>query len=619
MSQIRTNPDLNFGRQTGFTAPATTGREQCVCPACGRLECLCRPRFFAGQLLTEEDLNRLDHYLRAKNRLHNRYLHGWGTVCGLEVLCHACPEWVKVSAGYALDPCGEDIILCADEELNLCRMIQECRKQDVKKLPCDPPRRRDTSDGCEGLTETWLLSIEYDEKQTRGVTSLRGASAKPCCDRCSCDAQDQCGCRCEASSNGTNDTKKTNGQFRPSPTQCEPTVVCETYRFGVCRMPEFPRNDDDDDMGPLVDRIVNCWREIITSLDADLLEDEWSAETSDPLCRAKMALNRFMTEHPTTFCDWDERLALITCPDPAENGYAEAVAEAIVHFIIIVLEYLVHCFCSAWLPQCPDVVCDARVPLATVTVTSGKCRVVRICNLTRHRHFVRTAPNMKYWFSPLGVGRFVREALESLCCNMLQIDPVESEPDDSDDGSDDPLAGAAESASFSEAATASDAAGSVANKQPGARKRHKASMQPPGSSGGLRDMSTVLLSALSEGGDTMDVQQLYRSLTGTRDNEGKLLGEVENPNHLPMWFAVKSMLLPAIGDVTPGKIGGLSTLLRSAVGSNVLSKDGGGISEVLGRVVLRPQVSATEEITSLRNEITVMNLAIEELRKKNSG
>src|SRR5918999_2707344 len=85
-----------------------------VCPACGGLECLCRPRFFAGQLLTDEDLNRLDAYIRGKNRLHNRMLHGWGTVNGLEVSCTPCGNTVTVSSGYALSPCGEDIVLCHD-------------------------------------------------------------------------------------------------------------------------------------------------------------------------------------------------------------------------------------------------------------------------------------------------------------------------------------------------------------------------------------------------------------------------------------------------------------------------------------------------------------------------
>src|SRR5262245_14797564 len=89
-----------------------------ACPACGGLGCLCRPRFFAGQLLTEEDLNRLDHYIVEKNKLRNRYLHGWGVVCGLEVVCHPCEGYVTVRSGYALSPCGDDIVVCQDEQVN---------------------------------------------------------------------------------------------------------------------------------------------------------------------------------------------------------------------------------------------------------------------------------------------------------------------------------------------------------------------------------------------------------------------------------------------------------------------------------------------------------------------
>ena len=49
-----------------------------------------RPRFFAGQLLTEDDLSALTAYTTAKDRLHNRYLFGAGVVCGLWVSCDPC-------------------------------------------------------------------------------------------------------------------------------------------------------------------------------------------------------------------------------------------------------------------------------------------------------------------------------------------------------------------------------------------------------------------------------------------------------------------------------------------------------------------------------------------------
>src|SRR5262245_63996180 len=90
------------------------------CPTCGALECLCRPRFFAGQLLTEQDLNRLDQYIIAKNRLHNRYLVGHGVACGLEVRCHPCGNLVTVSPGYAINGCGDDIIVCSQDTVDVC-------------------------------------------------------------------------------------------------------------------------------------------------------------------------------------------------------------------------------------------------------------------------------------------------------------------------------------------------------------------------------------------------------------------------------------------------------------------------------------------------------------------
>src|SRR5215208_3837530 len=121
-------------RTPGKTAPAPR-RDPCAddkpaCPACGGLQCLCRPRFFPGQLLTDEDLNRLQRYVIDKNKLHARYLHGWGVACGLEVVCDACTTTnVVVRTGYALSPCGDDIVVCNDQSVNVCELIDQCRPQ----------------------------------------------------------------------------------------------------------------------------------------------------------------------------------------------------------------------------------------------------------------------------------------------------------------------------------------------------------------------------------------------------------------------------------------------------------------------------------------------------------
>ena len=43
------------------------------------------PRYFPGQLLTEDELEQEQQYFRDRLRLHNRLLWGWGTVCGAVV------------------------------------------------------------------------------------------------------------------------------------------------------------------------------------------------------------------------------------------------------------------------------------------------------------------------------------------------------------------------------------------------------------------------------------------------------------------------------------------------------------------------------------------------------
>src|SRR5262249_8522265 len=152
------------------------------CPVCGGLECLCRPRFFAGQLLTEDDLNRLDRYIIAKNRLHNRYLHGWGTVCGLEGACNPCTGFVTVQYCYALSPCGDDIVVCNDQSVNVCELIQYCRQQ---QFDCDPlfPLPQPI---CGDEDQDWILYLCYDEKPSRGITPLQSGSGAACCSKCGC-------------------------------------------------------------------------------------------------------------------------------------------------------------------------------------------------------------------------------------------------------------------------------------------------------------------------------------------------------------------------------------------------------------------------------------------------
>jgi predicted flap endonuclease-1-like 5' DNA nuclease len=88
---------------------------------CCELECLVQPRFFCGQLLTDQDLNALLEWTKGKTAL-SRYRDGWGIACGLDVHCSSAPGeegFVSVTPGYALDCCGNDIIVCEEARVDL--------------------------------------------------------------------------------------------------------------------------------------------------------------------------------------------------------------------------------------------------------------------------------------------------------------------------------------------------------------------------------------------------------------------------------------------------------------------------------------------------------------------
>ena len=69
-----------------------------------------RVRYFPGQLLSAADFETEQSYLRAKRRLHNRWLHGWGVVGGLAVSVGGSE--VVVAPGLALDGLGNEIEVC---------------------------------------------------------------------------------------------------------------------------------------------------------------------------------------------------------------------------------------------------------------------------------------------------------------------------------------------------------------------------------------------------------------------------------------------------------------------------------------------------------------------------
>lgn len=121
-----------------------------VCDPCQEAAFV-RPRFFAGQLLTEDDLEALLAYVIGKDRLRNARLFGAGVVCGFEVACDPCGGGhVVVHPGYALDCCGNDLLLACDRRLDVNALVAALRAAshgghgcadpcagEIERTPCD--------------------------------------------------------------------------------------------------------------------------------------------------------------------------------------------------------------------------------------------------------------------------------------------------------------------------------------------------------------------------------------------------------------------------------------------------------------------------------------------------
>jgi len=393
---------------------STTTRTPSItrCPVCGGLECLCRPRFFAGQLLTEDDLNRLDRYIIAKNRLHNRYLHGWGTVCGLEVACNPCKGFVTVKSGYALSPCGDDIVLCSDQSVNVCELIQYCRQQQFEcetVFPVPQPI-------CGDEDEDWILYLCYDEKPSRGITPLQSGTGSACCSKCSCGGSSSCGCAgtstgsCSCSCSGS--AKREERSYRRSPAktapQCEPTVLCEGYKFQLRRS---PAPSTKRDLGEFINRLQQCLKDF-TQLQTSINNLNSSTPPSQ-IQTIKTTLIALANQHSIYDCSVLKRISDISSTAPITE-VQQSLSSA--NF-----ELFKDCFCSALLPPCSPQADDNCVPLATLTLNcKNGCNIVRVCNLENRRILV-TLPTLQYWLEGLFRLLHVGEAVTELCCGERQI------------------------------------------------------------------------------------------------------------------------------------------------------------------------------------------------------
>ncbi|MBO0870675.1 MAG: hypothetical protein J2P15_19130, partial [Micromonosporaceae bacterium] len=198
--------------------PATTG---CGCGsgggcgggcqgACGgaasQASAFIRPNFFAGQLLTEDDLQALTGYVTGKRRLTNRLVFGPGVVCGLEVVCDPCGGGkVTVRPGYALDCCGNDIVLDCPESVDVNALIRDLR---IRSLGVDCGE--DCGEGTDANGRQYQLYVRYTEQPTDPIAPY--PTGEPC-----------------------------------SSSDCSPSRIRETFTFVIkCGTPASHRYDPGD-------------------------------------------------------------------------------------------------------------------------------------------------------------------------------------------------------------------------------------------------------------------------------------------------------------------------------------------------------------------------------------
>lgn len=147
-----------------------------------------RMNYFTGRHLAARDFQDEQEHHRTHRFLHNRMLHGWGVVCGLEVREHKQPDcrdrYVAVSPGMAIDCCGREIVVdcaicCGDEQpeipwkdysdsrpwLVLCLAYQDVGRNPVPVLSSEgdcSTAKTETKYG--RYKESWTLSWHWVAK-----------------------------------------------------------------------------------------------------------------------------------------------------------------------------------------------------------------------------------------------------------------------------------------------------------------------------------------------------------------------------------------------------------------------------------------------------------------------
>jgi len=323
----------------------TTGACRCDCGAsekrCCRLECLVQPRFFCGQLLTDDDLKAVVDWAAGKFRLA-RYRHGWGVVCGLEVRCDPKrPSGIIVAPGYAIDCCGNDIIVCEDYPFDVSEYCpsERCEEpyQTTGSVKSGAERLRTAGPLAQSADPSRLmrpladampfdLVIRYEEE---------GASPRPSIGRCGCGET----------------------------TRCEHSRIRESFRLELLE-PEAQSAESNQEKEDALEQ-TRALKQFVAGV----------RRTANDAAASRTRLQTWLNRHPLRqFCFVSH---LVDRLSPAEIAEVETLTR--------ILFWIVQDFRNSRL-SCSCYTCDARtgVPLARLWISGGDrsigepCRVLAI-------------------------------------------------------------------------------------------------------------------------------------------------------------------------------------------------------------------------------------------------
>lgn len=448
------------------------GGGDCCCPACTGLTPFERPLFATGQTLTAADLTALQSYVAGKNRLHNRYLHGWGVVCGLDLVCNDCDGSVTIRPGYAIDPCGADIVVSQALRFDVVKAIRDCTGSGRARTGDCDPWAPPSDPGCEDALGYWCVSLRYREVETAigqrlttggGCSTLgRHVSVSNSSGGCGCGggcggggSSGSCGCHGGTVTSTVNAAAATTTTASNS---CAPRRVSECFEVGLVRtcepcaptlgkLKQSLRNEKNalglfDWLIPkrtLLRNIIDCVKNDIEAVTKNVGENDWvitlAVGLGDPeelanseadldtvhgaICRTRAAVvNLLASDEGSTRCQLARAASQVTLVAPqsdqiSRQAYFEMAKEAASELLAAWLQTILDCVCRAFLPPCPPDPCDERVEIACLTVKNGK--IIDICNHSC-RHYAGAFPSTFYWMSLIPLVPLFARLLAMLCC-----------------------------------------------------------------------------------------------------------------------------------------------------------------------------------------------------------